>query len=136
MKPGGPIKRKTGLKQGGGLKRSPIKQRSSERSRVMKEDRIPLITALVEAGFSCEIGPVLEHHGHPDSRHCRHKIEGLHELRKRSAGGSLVNRQNLIPACNYCNGWVEDNPATAHEWGLVVREGDPEWERLGKRNDP
>lgn len=142
MKRGGPLKRKTPLKSnstlGGnsGLKRTPLKQRSAQRSKVMKEDRVPLITALIEAGFSCEISPVLEHYGCDDSKHCRGKIEGLHELRKRSAGGSLVNRQNLIPACNWCNSWVEDNPLLAHEWGLVVREGDPEWERLGKRNDP
>lgn len=142
MKRGGPLKRKTalksgsGLNSGGNLKRTPLKQRSDKRAKVMKEDRVPLITALVEAGFSCEICPVLEHYGCEDHKNCHRKIEGLHELRKRSAGGSLVNRDNLVPACNYGNSWVEDNPALAHEWGLVVREGDPDWVRLGARNDP
>ena len=142
MKRGGPLKRKTPLKsnstlnQGGSLKRTELKKRSSKRQSVMTNDRVPLIQALVEAGYGCEICPVLEYHGCDDFNHCTGKIDGLHELRKRSAGGSLVNRNNLVPACNYGNGWIEDNPLLAHEFGLVVREGDPEWERLGKRNDP
>lgn len=101
----------------------------------MKEDRVPLIKALIEAGFGCEIGPVLSHYENEDWRYCTGRIQGLHELRKRSSGGSLVNRSNLIPACNYCNSWVECNPLLAHEYGLVVREGDDDWDRLGKRND-
>jgi len=141
VKRGGPLKRNTPLKsnstlnRGGSLKRTKLKNRSSERQALMKEDRVPLIKSLIDAGFSCEIGPVLEHYGCDDAKHCNGKIEGMHELRKRSAGGSLVNRQNLIPACNRCNGWVENNPDLAHEWNLVVREGDEDWERLGKRND-
>lgn len=137
MKRGGPLKRTGSLNRGSSqLKRTPLKQRSEKRSKLMKEERVPLIQALVKAGFSCEIGPVLDHHGIAESVNCRNKIEGLHELRKRSAGGSLVNRNNLIPACIPCNGWVEDYPAVAHELGLVVREGDPEWDALGARNDP
>lgn len=147
MKRSGPPKRKTplktkkglqsgsGLKSGGELKRTELKKRSEKRQRVMQDDRIPLIKQLVEAGFGCEIGPVLEHYGEADARHCRGRIEGIHELRKRSDGGSLVNRDNLVPACNFCNGWVEDHPAKAREIGLVIRAGDPDYERLGARHD-
>lgn len=49
-----------------------------------------------------------------------------------------MNEANLIPACNWSNEWVEDRPRLVRElFGdrLVVREGDPEWEALGKRND-
>jgi hypothetical protein len=69
---------------------------------------------------------------------CAGRIQGLHERRKRSAGGSLVNPENLIPACNWSNGFVEDQPALIRDLfgqALVVREGDEDWERLGARND-
>lgn len=61
-----------------------------------------------------------------------------HERRKRSAGGSILNPDNLVGACNRHNEWVEDNPGLARQLGgtrLVVREGDPEYEALSKRWD-
>lgn len=130
-----PFKGKNSLKDGGTLKRTELKPRSEKRQRIMQDDRIPLIKQLVEAGFRCEIGPVLEYYGEVDAKHCRGRIEGIHELRKRSDGGSLSNRDNLVPACNYCNGWVEEHPHKAHEYGLVIRRGDPDYERLGARHD-
>lgn len=131
---GGPGLKRTELKRGDSqLKRTELKKRSTERSKFMKDDRVPLIKTLVEAGFGCEICPVLHEAGVPIE--CNGQIEGMHELRKRSSGGSLTNRNNLVPACNWSNGWIENNPTTAHTLGLVVREGDPLWDQLGKRND-
>lgn len=100
------------------------------------EDRRPRIERIVAAGIGCLIGPLLADEGIDGI--CTGRVEGLHERRKRSAGGSLVNGENLIPACNRCNGWVEDNPAEARDvfgTALVVREGDEEWDRLGARHD-
>jgi hypothetical protein len=101
----------------------------------MREQRVPLVQELVAAGFGCEVGPLLKAYG-LDSSHCRGRIEGLHELRKRSAGGSLTNPDNLVPACNPCNGFIEQEPGMARSLGLVILEGDPEWEALGARQDP
>ena len=136
MRSNKPLKR-TPLERGGSeLKRSPLRQRSVKRAGFMREVRAPAVAELVAAGERCRIGPVLA-----DERLgpvCRMVVEGLHERRKRSAGGSLTNPDNLIPACNACNGWVEDFPALAREvFGsvLVVREGDVEWESLGRRAD-
>lgn len=142
MKRGGPLKRKTplksnsGLNQGGSLKRTELKKRSSKRQSVMTNDRIPLIQALIEAGSSCEICPMFL--GAGLEIHCAGRIEGLHERRKRSSGGSLVHRDNLIPSCNWANSFIECNPDQIRLlFGdvLVVREGDDEWKALSKRND-
>ena len=137
MKRSGPPARKTPLKAGsGGLKRSRLRPRSEKREALYAEDRRPRIERLVADGVGCLIGPLLA-----DARlgtQCSGRIEGLHERRKRSAGGSLVNPENLIPACNRCNGWVEDEPELARSLfgtALVVREGDDEWDRLGARED-
>jgi len=104
----------------------------------MATNRTPLVSNLIAAGVRCEIGHVLAVAGVRPFR-CSFAIEGIHERRKRSSAGSLVVAANLIPACNWCNGWIEDNPAEARDlFGdfLVVREGDPEWDALGSRNEP
>jgi len=118
------------------VKRSRLKSRSSKRAEVYVHRRAA-IEAMVADGVGCLICPVLVEAGVPTER-CA-GIQGLHERRKRSAGGSLLNPQNLIPACNWSNGWIEDNPAAARELfgsALVVREGDSEFESLGRRSDP
>lgn len=112
-----------------------MRRRSEKRREFMKDVRVPMVEELVATGHKCEIGPLLIKYGLDGARNCRGKIEGLHELRKRSAGGSLTNPSNLIPACNPCNGWVEDNPDEALVLGLVIREGNPIYDTLGKRHD-
>lgn len=101
----------------------------------MASERAPLVSGLAAAGVRCEVGHVLAAAGVTPFR-CRIEMEGLHERRKRSSAGSLVAAGNLIPACNWCNGWIEDHPAEARavagDW-LVLREGDPEWGELGRR---
>lgn len=103
----------------------------------MKEDRIPYIEKLVAAGIGCEICPVLEEFG--VQVHCAGRIEGMHERRKSGSGGSRMNHDNLIPACNWGNGYLEDCTGDVRiyveEVGLVVREGHPDWDRFSKRHD-
>jgi len=142
MKRSGPPKRKTPLSNGSKglsrgvsqLKRSWIKQRSDKRAEFMRDVRVPQVRSLVEGGARCEVGDLLIKYGLHGARNCRGKVEGMHERRKRSAGGSLTNPANLVPACNVCNGWVEDNPDDAYILGLVVRQGDDEFDQLGARN--
>ena len=55
-----------------------------------------------------------------------------HHRRKASAGGAYIV-ENGATLCADHNVWVEDNPVTARRLGLVVREGDPEWQQLGRR---
>lgn len=129
------LKRKTPLEGGSELARTELAPRSDKRKQLMADERVPTIKAMQAEGRRCEIGPTLIHYAMIAPSECHGRIEGLHELRKRSAGGSLVNPDNLIPSCNRCNGWVEDNPEDAYVLGFVVREGDDDWEALGRRND-
>lgn len=165
MKRGGPLKRGKPLERGSGLARtgglsrgsglsrgapldrgssslsrgSGLAPRSKARSKQMRGDRVPYLLSLVNAGFGCEVCPVLDEGG--IEVHCSGQIEGLHERRKSGAGGSRLNRDNLIPSCNWGNGFMEDAVGSdrayieSHEVGLVVREGHPDWDRLSKRHD-
>lgn len=102
----------------------------------MATERAPLVRALIDAGVRCEVCPRIDAAGY--QVRCAGAVQGVHERRKRSSGGSLVVAENLIPSCNWGNGWIEDNPGRARETGtgLVVRSGDEEWDRLGVRSDP
>lgn len=114
--------------------RTPLRPRSAKRQAHMTGERIPAVKAAIEAGRTCEVCPVLAEAGVPVF--CSGRIEGLHERRKSSSGGSRSNPENLIPACNIGNGYVEDQPLITRALTgtrLVVREGDDEWESLSAR---
>ncbi len=107
-----------------------------KRQEFMSDDRIPRIVAIKKSGVGCLVCPLLE--DEMIETKCAGGIQGLHERRKRSAGGSLENPKNLIPSCNWGNAYIENNPAQVRElFGsiLVVREGDAEWNDLSIRND-
>jgi hypothetical protein len=112
-----------------------VRQRSVKKEREMRQRR-----ALMPSYPRCEIGPVLVRSGFLDYadagvvaeavKRCAGRSHGCHERRKRSSGGALSG-PNIMGACNYCNGFVEDEPRIARLLGLVVRPGDSEWEKLG-----
>ena len=118
------------------MNRKPLRKRSLKRQDFMSVDRIPRIVAIKNSGVGCLVCPLLQ--DEMIETKCAGRIQGLHERRKRSAGGSLENPKNLIPSCNWGNGYIENNPAQVRElFGsiLVVREGDDEWNELSIRND-
>lgn len=113
-----------------------LASRSSKRAQHMRDERVPLVKSLIERGVRCGICPLLDEMSVPHPP-CP-GIQGIHERRKSGAGGSRTNARNLVPACNWSNGWVEDKADLARGmFGslLVVREGDEEWESLGRRAD-
>lgn len=118
------------------LERQPaMKQRSEKRVEHMKNERIPAVQAAVPGG--CQICPEFERVDLPIPGRCP-GVQGIHERRKSSSGGSRVNPDNLIPCCNRSNGFIEDHPLLVHAMfgtRFVVREGDEEWSTLSKRND-
>jgi hypothetical protein len=107
-----------------------VRFRSAKRARLYRLERVPLVAAMLEESRACELGDRIWRVS-ASYRGCRGEAIGLHELRKRSAGGSLTNRANLLRCCGPCNSWVEDNPRLARNAGLVVRSADPEWDDLG-----
>lgn len=142
MKRSGPPARRKGLGSGarspGSAPQRPRALRSRSPAAAGRQaSRVALVRELVAAGVRCEIGHVVAAAGIAPFR-CTGRIGGIHERRKRSSSGSVSIGRNLIPACNWCNGWVEDNAGPARDlfgsW-LVLREGDPEWEALGIRSE-
>lgn len=143
------VLRSKALHPGGStLKRTPLAQRSPARVAFMAEVRAPAVRSAIEAQQHCEVGRILRLFpstaiyaercfGAPLEGESRDGW-GYHERRKRSSAGSLVNPHNLLWSCPRCNGAVEDHPFVVREATgsmLIVRPGDQEWDRLGKRAD-
>lgn len=84
-----------------------------------------------ETREACQLGDII---APLDPGHrCVRRHQGLHHLRKTGQGGARVLRANVMGSCNPCNDWVEDHPDLAREAGLVVLEGNPLWDSLGRR---
>lgn len=105
---------------------------SAKRQRLQRR-RVALVRVMLAEDPYCDLGPTIEL---ADGGHrCAGEAIGLHERRKRSSLGSLLNRANLRRCCAPCNSWVEENPRLAHMLGLVVRPGDREWHDLARGRD-
>ena len=118
------------------MKRTPLKPRSKKMAKVYKDHRIPLIEELKAEGLGCEVCPILRRKG--IETHCAGEIQGIHERRKRSSAGSLIQRGNLLASCNWGNEFIEQEPALVRAktgCALVLRSGDPEWDVMGSGND-
>lgn len=103
-----------------------IAHRSKKMSKLYAEKRVPLVRHMLggpDDFKACELGPkiigVL-----PSYDDCGKKAVCLHELQKRSQGGSITDINNVMRSCAPCNVWVEDHPLLAHKAGLVRRAGD------------
>jgi len=95
----------------------PMSRRRQREQRARRD----LIRALIEArGDRCE----LQVEGT-----CTGRVEGGHEILKRSRLGSILDPENVLLSCNPCNGWVEDNPDDAHARGLARHSWEPPAER-------
>ena len=44
----------------------------------------------------------------------------VHELKRRSQGGSILDPKNLITVCRDCHRWINDNPEWATHLGLSL----------------
>ena len=64
---------------------------------------------------------------------CGGRATELHHRRKRSSSGAIAHPDNVVPSCHDGNMSVEDQPTIARAAGMVLREGDDDWERLCAR---
>lgn len=41
----------------------------------------------------------------------------LHELKRRSQGGDILDPEQIVTVCRECHTWIGENPLLAHEGG-------------------
>lgn len=111
-----PLARRTELGRGDKpLRRTEIRRMSTKRRR-QNRHRAEVVDGLVaERGPWCELRV---------EGVCRGMADAGHEILKRSRGGSITDPDNILLACNPCNGWVEDHPREANAAGWAAHSWD------------
>jgi 5-methylcytosine-specific restriction endonuclease McrA len=87
-----------------------MRARSKKTERVYRTQRRELVRSMLEEHPQCQIAW---------DQTCTRQATTVHELLKRSRGGSITDRDNCITACTFCNGAVEDYPIEAHLRGFA-----------------
>lgn len=80
--------------------------------------RRPLVMRLLEERPLCEACPVFAEH---DEKvvYSRQRSVDIHELVRRSQGGSILDEQNLLAVCRPCHQRIGNNPQLAFDLGLA-----------------
>jgi hypothetical protein len=112
MKRGKPLKRTGELKRSG-----PLRPRSKKTEDVYKKRR-PLVEKLLKERPWCEACPIFAEHDNL-AVYIRKPSQDIHELVRRSQGGSILDESNLLAVCRPCHQRIGEQPALAFKLGLA-----------------
>jgi len=104
------------MKRGKPLKRTPLAKRSKKMADKYKE-RVPLVKRLLKERPWCEACPVFAQHDQL-AVYIRKPSVDIHELKRRSQGGSILEESNLLAVCRDCHRRIGNYPQLAFELGL------------------
>ena len=110
------MKRGKPLKRTGSLKRTPLAKRSKKTQDIYK-DRIPLVKRLLTERPWCEACPIFAIHDGLVVYNRRPSVD-IHELKRRSQGGSILDEKNLMAVCRICHRRIGEHPQLAFDLGL------------------
>lgn len=124
MKPRKPIKRGKPPKRTP-LKRSqnPINKRSKKQSELY-EQRRPFVEQILSKYPSCQACPIFAKHDGKVT-YIQRKSSDVHEIVRRSQGGSILDESNVLAVCRACHNRIGNFPQLAFDLGLA-KHG---WER-------
>lgn len=99
-------------------------RRRSKKKEAEYRIRRPLVARLLEERPYCEACPVFARYDQKMTYH-RNPSQDIHEIIRRSQGGSILDEENLLAVCRPCHNRIGAYPALAFELGLA-KEG---WRR-------
>jgi len=124
LKRGKPLKARSTLKprkktEGEAKPRKKLRPRSAKQEKVY-EKRRPLVAKLLSERQWCEACPVFAaHDGVVTYR--RRRSTDVHELVRRSQGGSILDEANCMTVCRPCHRRIGEYPQLAFDLGLAKR---------------
>lgn len=80
--------------------------------------RRPLVEKLLEEKPYCEACPVFAKHDEK-SVYTRQRSQDIHEIVRRSQGGSILDENNLLAVCRKCHTRIGNYPQLSFELGLA-----------------
>jgi 5-methylcytosine-specific restriction endonuclease McrA len=96
----------------------------SKKKEAEYELRRPLVARLLQKRPLCEACPIFAKHDDV-AVYRRNQAQDVHELVRRSQGGSILDEKNLIVVCRPCHQRIGNYPQLAFDLGLA-KHG---WER-------
>ena len=118
MKPRKPIKRGAPPKRGG-----PIKKRSKKQSDLY-ELRRPFVEKILSERPLCQACKIFAKHDEKITFIQNNSVD-VHELIRRSQGGSILESDNVLAVCRPCHTRIGNYPQLAFDLGLAKHS----WER-------
>lgn len=80
--------------------------------------RRPLVKRLLEENPFCQACPVFAAHDEKVT-YRRNPSRDIHELKRRSQGGSILDENNCIAVCRPCHQRIGNHPQLAFDLGLA-----------------
>ena len=90
------------------MRNSTLAPRSKKTAAIYRKIRVPLVRRLLEERHDCEAGLPM----------CTGRSVHLHELLARSAGGSIIDEENIITVCGACHTFITENRIESEKLGL------------------
>ncbi len=94
-----------------------MRYRSAKKEKEYVERR-KLVVRLLEEKPWCEACPVFAEHDEK-KMYKRNQSSDLHELKRRSQGGSILDEENIICVCRPCHTRIGNYPQLAFDLGLA-----------------
>lgn len=106
------------MKRGKPMKRTGRLKQRSEKTEQLYAERRPLVKRLLKEHPWCEACPKFAQHD-GNVTYIRRASQDIHELVRRSQGGSILDESNLLAVCRPCHRRIGDYPQLAFELGLA-----------------
>lgn len=106
------------------LKRTGFSRRRSKKMEETYKERRKLVERMLAERPYCEACPVFAKHDGMVS-YVRFGSVDIHELVRRSQGGSILDESNCMAVCRGCHRRIGENPELAFYLGLAKRS----WEK-------
>jgi len=104
-------------------KRKPLRKRSAKKE-LLYEKRRPFVEKILKERFLCEACKLFAKHDGKATFN-QHLSRDVHEIVRRSQGGSILDENNVLAVCRPCHIRIGNNPQLAFDLGLA-KHG---WER-------
>ena len=119
----GELKRSGGLERSGELKRSGRLKPRSKKKEAEYVERRKIVERLLDERAYCEACPVFAAHDEV-AHYTRRASVDIHEIVRRSQGGSILDVPNLMAVCRECHNRIGDYPQLAFDLGLAKHQWD------------
>lgn len=89
----------------------------SKKTEAKYKERRALVERLLKARPRCQAcAPLAAFQGRPV--YLQRESQDIHEIVRRSQGGSILDENNLLAVCRTCHTWITENPWDAAHLGL------------------